>query len=63
MAVSFMVESMPSQISGQLSRPLTPGEEHGADDAHGAGFGRGDEAEEDRAEHDENQRQRRHHAA
>ena len=54
---------MPWQINGQVSRPLIAGEQQGADDAHRAGFRRRRKTHEDRAEHQEDQDERGHHAA
>jgi hypothetical protein len=42
---------------------IGPGEQEGADDAHGAGLGRRRQAQKNRAEHDEDEEDRGHHAA
>ena len=62
MAVIRMVVAMPWRSSVQLSRRCIAASTMRADRAHGAALGRGGEAQQDRAEHQEDQHQRRHHA-
>ena len=60
-AESLAVTSAAWRVRSQVSRRLMMREHQRAGRAHGAAFGRGRDADEDRAEHQEDQGQRRHH--
>ena len=56
---SFVVVSSAWRSSAKRQAPARQRHDQRADRAHGAAFGRRGDAEEDRAEHQEDQRQRR----
>ncbi len=62
MEVMRMVDAMASADQRPGQAAVHGSEHHGADDAQRAGFGRGGEAHEDRAEHEEDQHDRGDHA-
>ncbi len=62
MEVMCIVDVIASRISGQVRRPVHGGKRHRADDAERAGFRRRRKTHEDRAEYEEDQHDRGHHA-